>query len=112
VIATANVAPQPSPALSAGLFLRLVMNPFAWDRRQLAAWPAFCVAGALCGLGFAWLESPFHALCSGAISGEFADDDQAKKHFNARAFQEWAEGNVEDTAQEIFDAVAMLLDDD
>jgi hypothetical protein len=41
-----------------------------------------------------------------------ADDDQAKKNFYARAFQEWAEGNVEGTAQEIFDAVTTLLDDD
>jgi hypothetical protein len=41
-----------------------------------------------------------------------ADDDQAKKDFYARAFQEWAEGNVEGTAQEIFDAVTMLLDGD
>jgi hypothetical protein len=39
-----------------------------------------------------------------------ADDDQAKKNFYARAFQEWAEGNVEGTAQEIFDGVTMLLD--
>jgi hypothetical protein len=39
-----------------------------------------------------------------------ADDDQAKKNFYARAFQEWAEGNVEGTAQEIFYGVTMLLD--
>jgi len=39
-----------------------------------------------------------------------ADDDQAKKNFYARAFQEWAEGNVEGTAEQIFDAVTMLLD--
>jgi hypothetical protein len=38
-----------------------------------------------------------------------ADDDQAKKNFYARAFQEWAEG-FEGTAQEIFDGVTMLLD--
>jgi hypothetical protein len=41
-----------------------------------------------------------------------ANDDQAKKDFYARAFQEWAEGNVEGTAQEIFDAVTSLLEDD
>jgi hypothetical protein len=52
------------------------MNPFTWDRRHLAAWLAFCVAGALCGLGFAWLESPFRAICSGAISGEWANCSQ------------------------------------
>ena len=38
-----------------------------------------------------------------------ADDDQAKKNFYARAFQEWAEGNVEGTAQEIFDGFTMLI---
>ena len=41
-----------------------------------------------------------------------ADDDQAKKNFYARAFQEWARGNVEGTAREIFDAVIMLIDGD
>jgi hypothetical protein len=41
-----------------------------------------------------------------------ADDDQAKKNFYARAFQEWAEGNVEGTAQEIFDGVTMLIEAD
>jgi hypothetical protein len=40
------------------------------------------------------------------------NDDQAKKDFYARAFQEWAEGNVEGTAQEIFDAVTTLLEGD
>ena len=39
-----------------------------------------------------------------------ADDDQAKREFYARAFQEWAEGNVEGTAQEIFDGVTMLIE--
>jgi hypothetical protein len=41
-----------------------------------------------------------------------ADDDQAKKNFYARAFQEWAEGNVEGTAEEIFDGVTMLIEAD
>jgi len=39
-----------------------------------------------------------------------ADDDHAKKNFYARAFQEWSEGNVEGTAQEIFDGVTMLIE--
>jgi hypothetical protein len=49
------------------------MNPLSWKRTQLFAWALFCVAGALCGLGFAWLDSPFHALCRGSISGEWAN---------------------------------------
>jgi hypothetical protein len=41
-----------------------------------------------------------------------SNDEAAIKRFFARAFQEWAEGNVEGTAQEIFDAVIVLLDSD
>jgi hypothetical protein len=39
-------------------------------------------------------------------------DKTARKDFYARAFQEWALGNVEGTAKEIFDAVTFLLDQD
>jgi hypothetical protein len=39
-------------------------------------------------------------------------DDAAAKDFYARAFQEWSLGNVEGTAEEIFDAVTMLLEDE
>jgi len=41
-----------------------------------------------------------------------SSDETAIKRFFARAFQEWAEGNVDGTAQEIFDAVVTLLDSD
>jgi hypothetical protein len=41
-----------------------------------------------------------------------SSDEAAIKRFFARAFREWAEGNVEGTAQEIFDAVVTLLDSD
>ena len=41
-----------------------------------------------------------------------SSDEAAIKRFFARAFREWAEGNVEGTAQEIFDAVVILLDSD
>ena len=34
-----------------------------------------------------------------------SSDEAAIKRLFARAFREWAEGNVEGTAQEIFDAV-------
>ena len=36
-------------------------------------------------------------------------DEAAVRRFFARAFQEWANGNVEGTAQEIFDAVVLSL---
>jgi hypothetical protein len=39
-------------------------------------------------------------------------DETAIKDFYARAFQEWALGNVEGTAEEIFEAVTVLLEDD
>jgi len=41
-----------------------------------------------------------------------SDDGAAIKDFYARAFQEWALGNVEGTAEEIFDAVALLVDEE
>jgi hypothetical protein len=41
-----------------------------------------------------------------------SDDETAIKDFYARAFQEWSLGNVEGTAEEIFDAVTFLLDED
>ena len=41
-----------------------------------------------------------------------SQDDGAKRDFYARAFQEWSLGNVEGTAEEIFDGVTMLLESD
>ncbi|HEY8670414.1 MAG TPA: hypothetical protein VIL63_06225 [Terriglobales bacterium] len=41
-----------------------------------------------------------------------SSDEVAVKRFFARAFQEWAEGNVQGTAQEIFDGIITLLDSD
>jgi hypothetical protein len=39
-------------------------------------------------------------------------DETAVKDFYARAFQEWALGNIEGTAEEIFEGVTVLLDDE
>jgi hypothetical protein len=41
-----------------------------------------------------------------------SSDEAAVKRFFARAFHEWAEGNVQGTAQEIFEGVITLLDTD
>jgi hypothetical protein len=41
-----------------------------------------------------------------------SDNLAAIKDFYARAFQEWSLGNVEGTAEEIFDAVTFLIGDD
>ena len=39
-----------------------------------------------------------------------SQDDSAIRDFYARAFQEWSLGNVEGTAEEIFDGVTTLLE--
>jgi hypothetical protein len=38
-------------------------------------------------------------------------DEIAIKDFYARAFQEWSLGNIDGTAEEVFDAVTSLLED-
>ncbi|GAC1423495.1 MAG: hypothetical protein NVSMB6_24740 [Burkholderiaceae bacterium] len=49
---------------------------------------------------------------------EFTDEvsassnEAAVKRFFARAFHEWAEGNVQGTAQEIFEGIITLLNSD
>lgn len=37
-------------------------------------------------------------------------DEQASKNFYARAFDEWAGGNVVGTAREIFDSVTAIIE--
>ncbi len=39
-----------------------------------------------------------------------AEDEQASKNSNARAFKEWAAGNLKGDAQEIFDAVTAAVE--
>ena len=39
-----------------------------------------------------------------------AEDEQASKDFYARAFKEWAAGNIKGEAQEIFDAVTAAIE--
>jgi len=39
-----------------------------------------------------------------------AADEQANKEFYARAFKEWAAGNIDGDAQEIFDAVTAAIE--
>jgi hypothetical protein len=39
-----------------------------------------------------------------------AEDEQANKEFFARAFKEWAAGNIDGDAQEIFDAVTAAIE--
>jgi len=40
-----------------------------------------------------------------------AEDEQANKDFYARAFSEWAKGNIAGDAQDIFDAVTAAIED-
>ena len=51
-----------------------------------------------------------HDECTDEVSA--SSDEAAVKKFFARAFGEWAEGNVQGTAQEIFDGIITLLDSD
>ncbi len=39
-----------------------------------------------------------------------AEDEQANKDFYARAFNEWAKGNITGDAQDIFDAVTAAIE--
>jgi hypothetical protein len=39
-----------------------------------------------------------------------ANDEQANKDFYARAFKEWADGNLTGDAKDIFDAVAAAIE--
>lgn len=39
------------------------MNPLAWRREQQVAGLLFSGAGALCGLLYAWIDSPFYRIC-------------------------------------------------
>jgi hypothetical protein len=39
-----------------------------------------------------------------------AEDEQANKEIYARAFKEWAAGNIDGDAQEIFDAVTAAIE--
>jgi hypothetical protein len=39
-----------------------------------------------------------------------AEDEQASKDFYARAFKEWADGNLKGDAKDIFDAVTAAIE--
>jgi hypothetical protein len=49
------------------------MNPFRWTREQQLAAGAACLVGALAGVFFAWMESPFRTISVHSLSGEWSD---------------------------------------
>jgi hypothetical protein len=49
------------------------VNPVRWKRQNLVAGFTFCAVGAIAGVFFAWLDSPFRIATSHALSGEWAD---------------------------------------
>ncbi len=53
------------------------------------------------------------ALVHDEDTGEVSstEDEQANKDFYARAFNEWAKGNIAGDAQDIFDAVTAAIED-
>jgi len=50
---------------------RNLLNPLTSCREHQLAGLAFCAAGALCGLMWAWVDSPFYRICHSP--GGFAD---------------------------------------
>jgi len=49
------------------------MNPLKWSRQHQIAGVLASLMGALVGLLFAWLESPFRRMSLQSLSGEWAD---------------------------------------
>jgi hypothetical protein len=49
------------------------MNPLSWKREHLLAGAIFCVIGAIGGIFFAWMQSAFHTIAAGSLSGEWSD---------------------------------------
>jgi hypothetical protein len=45
------------------------MNPLDWKRQHQIAAIAFCAVGAIAGILFAWMVSPFRQLSSHSVSG-------------------------------------------
>jgi hypothetical protein len=57
------------------------MNPLHWKRQQQVAAIAFCAAGAIAGVFFAWLDSPFRQISSHSVSGEWANTANVFLHW-------------------------------
>jgi hypothetical protein len=49
------------------------MNPLAWNHQHQVAGVAFCTVGAIVGVFFAWLDSPFRQMSSHSVSGEWSN---------------------------------------
>ncbi len=45
------------------------MNPLRWSREHQVAWIAFCMAGGMAGLLFAWTESPVRTMANYTMDG-------------------------------------------
>ena len=52
------------------------LNRIDWSAKRKVAGVLFLILGALAGIFFAWLESPFRALSLRSLSGEWADYPQ------------------------------------
>ena len=44
------------------------MNPLDWKRQHQVAGLAFCAVGAIAGIFFAWMDSPFRQLSSHSMA--------------------------------------------
>ncbi|MGZ3519308.1 MAG: hypothetical protein ACXVAM_19435 [Vulcanimicrobiaceae bacterium] len=65
------------------------MNPLHWKRHHQVAGIAFCAVGAIAGVFFAWMDSPFRQLSSHSISGEWADAASVFLHWLSHVGLYW-----------------------
>lgn len=65
------------------------MNPLHWMRHHQIAGIAFCAVGAIAGVFFAWMNSPFRQLSSHSISGEWADEASVFLHWLSHVGLYW-----------------------
>jgi hypothetical protein len=49
------------------------INPFNWSLNHQFAGAIVCVLGAIGGILFAWMESPFRQVAMANLSGEWSD---------------------------------------
>lgn len=49
------------------------MNPLTWRLELQIAGAMCCVVGAMAGVFFAWMESPFRRIANSNISGEWSN---------------------------------------
>lgn len=65
------------------------MNPLAWKREFQVAAAISGVAGAIAGIFFAWMESPFRLIANSQISGEWGNSPEVFLQWLAHPHLYW-----------------------